>query len=88
MNEPKNAAQDAAPAAGEEIAGDAWPRRALLRKLGRFAAVTPPAVTLLLSLKSKPALAVSSVPSSRQLKETVPLSSLRRFMPAGESHHE
>ena len=79
MNEPKNAAQDAAPAAGEEIAGDAWPRRALLRKLGRFAAVTPPAVTLLLSLKSKPALAVTSALSSRQFKNPASLPPFRRL---------
>jgi hypothetical protein len=45
-------------------------RRAMLRKLGRFAAVTPPAVTLLLSASMRPtkALAASVPVSSRQLK--------------------
>ena len=46
-------------------------RRAALKKLGRFAAVTAPAVTLLLAATTKPkkAVAVSGVPiSSRQLK--------------------
>ncbi len=45
-------------------------RRAVLRRLGRFAAVTPPAVVLLLSLRSRPAEAqIISIPaSSRQLK--------------------
>jgi hypothetical protein len=47
-------------------------RRALLKKLGRFAAVTAPTVTLLLAATAKPkkALAVSAAPSSRQLKTT------------------
>jgi hypothetical protein len=35
-------------------------RRALLKKLGRFAAATAPAVTLLLAATSKPAKAVVS----------------------------
>jgi hypothetical protein len=45
-------------------------RRALLKELGRFSAVTAPTVTLLLAAtaKSKRALAVSAAPSSRQLK--------------------
>ena len=44
-------------------------RRALLKKLGRFVAVTPPAITLLLAATSKPAKAQqSSNRSSRQLK--------------------
>ena len=76
MSKSSKPAQSATPADGEEIA---QPRRALLRKLGRFAAVTPPAVTLLLSLKSKPALAVTSVVSSRQFKEHASLPSFRRL---------
>jgi hypothetical protein len=47
-------------------------RRAALKRLGRFAAVTPPAVTLLLATAEKPAKAVTMsavpLPSSRQLK--------------------
>jgi hypothetical protein len=40
-----------------------------LKKLGRFAAVTAPAVVLILAAKSKPAAAVTqSPPSSRRLK--------------------
>ena len=72
--------------AAAEPAGDhgsSLPRRALLRKLGRYAAVTPPAVTLLMAANSKRALAVSPAPgSSRQFKnsegtvETAMLSSL------------
>lgn len=55
-------------------------RRATLRRLGRFAAITPPAVTLLLAAKVKPAIAVTSgIPSSsRQLKEPVSVAALRR----------
>jgi hypothetical protein len=42
-------------------------RRAALRRLGKFAAVTPPAVTLLLAAKKS--VAATSIPtSSRQLK--------------------
>ncbi len=54
-------------------------RRAALRRLGRFAAVTPPAVTLLLSAATKSAKAVvSPAPtSSRQLKEPVTVSKLQ-----------
>jgi hypothetical protein len=44
-------------------------RRALLKKIGRFAAVTPPAISLLLAATSKPAKAQQgSNRSSRQLK--------------------
>ncbi len=48
-------------------------RRAVLKKLGRLAAVTPPAVTLLLSGAAKPAVAqIISVPeSSRQFKQAL-----------------
>ena len=35
-------------------------RRRVLRKLGRFAAITPPAIALLLAAASKPAKAISS----------------------------
>ena len=38
-------------------AGKTQERRAALKMLGRFAAVTPPAVTLLLSATAKPAKA-------------------------------
>jgi hypothetical protein len=53
-------------------------RRATLRRLGRFAAVTPPAVALILAARTKPALAVTSNFSSRQLKEPVTVLQLRR----------
>ncbi len=49
-------------------------RRALLKKLGRFAAVSAPTVTLLLAAKAKPgAAAVSCVPtcSSRAFKNRI-----------------
>lgn len=52
-------------------------RRATLRRLGRFAAVTPPAVTLLLSASAKRALAVSII-SSRQFKQPVSVPQLCR----------
>jgi len=54
-------------------------RRATLRRLGRFAAITPPAVTLLLSASTKRAQAiVSPAPSSsRQFKEPVSVLQLR-----------
>ena len=43
-------------------------RRALLKKLGRFAAVSAPTVTLLLSAKAKPARAgPASVPAESSL---------------------
>ncbi len=47
-------------------------RRALLKNAGRFAAVTAPAVTLILTAAAKPkkALAVS-VASSRQFKDRI-----------------
>lgn len=55
-------------------------RRVALRRLGRFAAITPPAVTLLLSATAKPASAVTSTPptSSRQIKEPVSVPQLQR----------
>ncbi len=52
-------------------------RRATLRRLGRFAAVTPPIVTLILAARAKPASAVISNFSSRQLKERVIVPRLR-----------
>jgi hypothetical protein len=56
-------------------------RRATLRRLGRFAAISAPAVTLLLSATTKPASAITSLPpiSSRQFKEPVSLSQLQRL---------
>jgi hypothetical protein len=56
-------------------------RRVALRRLGRFAAITPPAVTLLLSATAKPASAATSTPpiSSRQFKEPVSVPQLRRL---------
>ena len=69
MSEPMNetAAVELAPATTEE---SAVARRALLKKIGRYAAVTAPAVTLLMAAGSKPAAAATSIPveSSRQLK--------------------
>ena len=54
-------------------------RRTTLRRLGRFAAITPPVVTLLLSAKAKRAVAVSIAPeSSRQFKEPVTIPQLRK----------
>ena len=52
-------------------------RRATLRRLGRFAAVTPPVVTLMLSAATKRALAAPSATSSRQFKEPVSVPQLR-----------
>jgi len=54
-------------------------RRAALRRLGRFAAVTPPAVALLLAAGTRPskALPISEVPSSRQFKEPVSVAQLQ-----------
>ncbi len=63
-----------------EEAGTAPPQqRTVLGRLGRFAALTPPAVTLLLSAVSKPAAtATSGAPgSSRQLKEPVSVPALQ-----------
>ncbi len=53
-------------------------RRAMLRRLGRFAAVTPPAVTLILAARAKPALAAPSGVSSRQFKEPTSVPQLRK----------
>jgi hypothetical protein len=72
--------QEDAAAAGDEAAVSPL-HRATLRRLGRFAAMTPPAVNLLLSALSKPAAAVgtSGAPvSSRQFKEPVSVSQLRK----------
>ena len=52
-------------------------RRAMLRKLGRYAAVTPPVVTLLMTARPKRAAAASGV-SSRVFKETVAVAQLQR----------
>ena len=55
-------------------------RRAALRRLGRYAAVTPPAVTLLLSAGTKSAKAQPRsipAPSSRQFKEPVSIPQLQ-----------
>lgn len=53
-------------------------RRAALRRLGRFAAITPPAITLLLSAGTKSAKAQpGSIPSSRQFKEPVSIPQLQ-----------
>jgi hypothetical protein len=48
-------------------------RRALLKKLGRFAAVSAPTVTLLLAAKAKPSAAATCVPvkSSRAFKARI-----------------
>ena len=54
-------------------------RRTTLRRLGRFAAITPPVVTLLLSANARRAMAVSIAPeSSRQFKEPVTIPQLRK----------
>jgi len=53
---------------------DARQRRVLLKKLGRFAAISAPTVTLLLAAKAKPAAAtVSCAPqqSSKALKTRI-----------------
>ena len=55
------------------------PRRSVLRRLGRFAAVTPPVVTLMLSAATKRALAAPSATSSRQFKEPVAVAQLCRL---------
>jgi hypothetical protein len=71
MSRPKDdvvATGDPMPVAAED---SILPRRAVLKKFGRFAAVTPPAVTLLLAAGSKRAAALSPVPvSSRQFKNS------------------
>ncbi len=56
----------ATPVEAQDAAAEA--RRALLKKLGRFAGVTAPTVTLLLAAGTKPASAFPSGISSRQLK--------------------
>ncbi len=66
-----------------ELAEEASPKsppqqRSILRPLGRFAAITPPAVTLLLSVVSKPAAGTTSGFSSRQFKVPVPIPQLRK----------
>jgi hypothetical protein len=57
-------------------------RRVALRRLGRFAAITPPAVTILLSAAAKPASALTSTPpvSSRQFKEPVSVPQLQHLV--------
>ena len=69
--------QDMQPPADKTVADGG--HRVISHRLGRFAAITPPAVTLLLSVLSKPAaVATSGAPgSSRQLKEPVSVSQLR-----------
>lgn len=53
-------------------------RRATLRRLSRFTALTPPAVALILAANTKPAAAAPSViVSSRQLKEPAAVAALR-----------
>jgi hypothetical protein len=57
-----------------QVSATAKQRRALLKKLGRFAAISAPSVTLLLAAKAKPAAAtVSCAPtaSSRALKTRI-----------------
>jgi hypothetical protein len=70
--------QNPKPPAAEAVVHPA--SRATWGRLGRFAAITPPAVTLLLSAMSKPAaVATSGAPgSSRQLKEPVAVTQLRK----------
>lgn len=60
---------------GEDIDIDEA-RRATLRRLGRFAAFTPPVVALILAANTKPAAAATSTVSSRQLKEPVRVAAL------------
>ncbi len=61
-------AGDPTPVAAED---SILPRRTVLKKFGRYAAVTPPAVTLLMAAGSKRAAAVSPVvESSRQFKDS------------------
>ena len=66
----KTGKKDSAQHHGES--GTAKQRRALLKKLGRFAAVSAPTVTLLLAAKAKPGAAATSGcipgPSSRAFK--------------------
>ena len=52
-------------------------RRKALRRLGRFAAVTPPTIALILAAGTRPSKAgPGSVPSSRQFKEPVSITQL------------
>lgn len=60
-----------------EVKSPAQPRT-VLRQLGRFAAATPPTVTLLLSAISKPAATITSNLSSQQFKEPVTIPQLRK----------
>jgi hypothetical protein len=60
MSKSTNDASGGAPSIADESAKIDQRRRATLRKLGRFAAVTAPVVTLLLSARAKPAFAVVS----------------------------
>ncbi len=64
----KDGAQSAA-----ATSGTARQRRALLKKLGRFAAVSAPTVTLLLTAKARPGVAASCIPaqSGRALKTRI-----------------
>jgi hypothetical protein len=70
--------QNPQPSADKAVTDGA--HRATWGRLGRFAAITPPAVTLLLSALSKSAaVATSGAPgSSRQLKEPVAVTQLRK----------
>ncbi len=52
-------------------------RRAALRRLGRFAAVTPPVVTLLMTARPKHAAAASAQASSRCFKQPVAVAQLQ-----------
>ncbi len=51
-------ADDKMPASDSEETKEG--RRPILRRLGRFAAITPPAIALLLAAATKPAKAVTS----------------------------
>ncbi len=63
------------PEAAAAVANTTRQRRALLKKLGRFAAVSAPAVTLLLAATAKPgtarAASCSPAPSSKALKTRI-----------------
>lgn len=71
--------QTDAPATGQTEANPPE-QRTIMRRIGRFAAITPPAVTLLLSALSKPAagLASGGGASSRQFKEPAIVAELCR----------
>ena len=68
----KTGKKDSAQAAAATSA-TAGQRRALLKKLGRFAAVSAPTVTLLLTAKARPGVAASCIPveSSRAFKTRI-----------------